>query len=92
MSQIKNKSMESTLRAPCFIIRLANPTSSKYRGPLNNNKERSIMAKRKQKEDTLEDIIDRIDEDLTKLRNKVWEMEADDQVDDDDFEDEEDED
>ena len=46
----------------------------------------------------MEDIIDRIDEDLTKLRNKVWEMEADDQVDDEDesededFDDEEDED
>lgn len=50
------------------------------------------MAKRKQKEDTLEDIIDRMEADLTKLRDKVWEMEADDQVDDDDFEDEEDED
>lgn len=84
--------MESTLRVPCTIIRLANYTRSKYRGPPNNNKERSIMAKIKQKEDTLEDIIDRIEADLTKLRDKVWEMEADDQVDDDDFEDEEDED
>lgn len=92
MSHLKKKSIESTLRAPRTIIRLANHKRSKYRGPLNNNKEKAIMAKRKQKEDTLEDIIDRMEADLTKLRDKVWEMEADDQVDDDDFEDEEDED
>ncbi len=52
------------------------------------------MAKKK-KEETMEDIIDRIDEDLQKLRDKVWEMEnmeSDDQVeDDDDIEDEDDE-
>ena len=45
------------------------------------------MAKKK-KEETLEDIIDRIDDDLQKLRDKVWEMEADDQVEDEDFDDE----
>ena len=50
------------------------------------------MAKKK-KEETMEDIIDRIDEDLQKLRDKVWDMESDDKIeDDDDFEDEEDED
>ena len=50
------------------------------------------MAKKK-KEETMEDIIDRIDDDLQKLRDKVWEMEADDQVEDDDYDsdDEEDE-
>ena len=50
------------------------------------------MAKKK-KEETMEDIIDRIDEDLQKLRDKVWDMESDDKVeDDDDFEDESEED
>ena len=51
------------------------------------------MAKKK-KEETMEEIIDRIDDDLQKLRDKVWEMEADDQVEDEDYdsEDEEDED
>ena len=53
--------------------------------PLNNG---VVMAKKK-KEETMEDIIDRIDEDLQKLRDKVWDMESDDKVeDDDDFEDE----
>ena len=48
---------------------------------------------KKKKEETMEDIIDRIDEDLQKLRDKVWDMESDDKIeDDDDFEDEEDED
>ena len=47
---------------------------------------------KKKKEETFEDIIDRIEEDITKLRDKVWEMEADDQVEDDyDSDDEEDE-
>jgi hypothetical protein len=51
------------------------------------------MAKKK-KEETMEEIIDRIDDDLQKLRDKVWEMESDDQVEDEDYdsEDEEDED
>jgi hypothetical protein len=42
------------------------------------------MAKKK-KEETMEEIIDRIDDDLQKLRDKVWEMEADDQVEDEDY-------
>ena len=46
------------------------------------------MAKKK-KEETMEEIIDRIDDDLQKLRDKVWEMEADDQVEDEDLDDEE---
>jgi len=45
------------------------------------------MAKKK-KEETMEEIIDRIDDDLQKLRDKVWEMESDDQVEDEDFDDE----
>jgi hypothetical protein len=45
------------------------------------------MAKKK-KEETMEEIIDRIDDDLQKLRDKVWEMEADDQVEDEEDEDE----
>ena len=45
------------------------------------------MAKKK-KEETMEEIIDRIDDDLQKLRDKVWQMEADDQVEDEDFDDE----
>jgi len=45
------------------------------------------MAKKK-KEETMEEIIDRIDHDLQKLRDKVWEMESDDQVEDEDFDDE----
>jgi hypothetical protein len=49
------------------------------------------MAKKK-KEETMEDIIDRIDDDLQKLRDKVWQMEADDQVEDDDYDSEDDED
>jgi len=49
------------------------------------------MAKKK-KEETMEDIIDRIDEDLQKLRDKVWDMESDDQVEDDDYDSEDDED
>jgi len=49
------------------------------------------MAKKK-KEETLEEIIDRMDEDLQKLRDKVWEMESDDQVEDDDYDSEDDED
>ena len=49
------------------------------------------MAKKK-KEETMEEIIDRIDDDLQKLRDKVWEMEADDQVEDEDFDDEDEED
>lgn len=48
------------------------------------------MAKKK-KEETMEEIIDRIDDDLQKLRDKVWEMEADDQVEDEDFDDEDEE-
>ena len=54
------------------------------------------MAKKK-KEETMEEIIDRIDDDLQKLRDKVWEMESDDQIEDEDYdsededEDEEDE-
>ena len=44
---------------------------------------------KKKKDETMEDIIDRIDEDLQKLRDKVWDMESDDKVeDDDDFENE----
>jgi hypothetical protein len=49
------------------------------------------MAKKK-KEETMEEIIDRIDDDLQKLRDKVWQMEADDQVEDEDFDDEDEED
>jgi len=44
------------------------------------------------KEETIEDIIDRMEEDLTKLRDKAWEMEADDQVEEEDsFDEDEDE-
>ena len=49
------------------------------------------MAKKK-KEETMEDILDKIEADLQKLRDKVYEMEADDQVEDEDFDDEDDED
>ena len=49
------------------------------------------MAKKK-KEEGFDEILDRIDEDLQKLRDKVWEMEADDQVEDEDFDDEDEED
>ena len=55
------------------------------------NKGDNHMAKKK-KEETMEEIIDRIDDDLQKLRDKVWEMEADDQVEDEDFDDEDEED
>lgn len=50
------------------------------------------MAKKK-KEETIEDILDRIEADIEKVRDKVWEMEpADDQEEDDDADiDEEDE-
>jgi len=49
------------------------------------------MAKKK-KEETAEDILDRIEEDIQKIRDKVWEMESDDQVEDDDYDSEDDED
>ena len=49
------------------------------------------MAKKK-KEETMEEIIDRIDDDLQTLRDTVWQMEADDQVEDEDFDDADEED
>ena len=52
------------------------------------NKGDNHMPKKK-KEETLEDIIDRIEEDLQTLRHKVWDMQSDDQVEDDDFDDDE---
>ena len=49
------------------------------------------MAKKK-KEETIEDVLDRIEEDLQKVRDKVWEMEPADQDDEDEeFEDEDEE-
>ena len=44
---------------------------------------------KKKKEETVEDILDRIEADIQAVRDKVWDMEADDQVEDDDMEDEE---
>lgn len=41
----------------------------------------------KKKNETADDILDRIKEDLEKLQGKIWEMEADDQVEDEDFDD-----
>ena len=43
----------------------------------------------KKKEETIEDILDRIEEDLQKARDKVWDMESDDKVEEDDFDDDE---
>ena len=45
------------------------------------------------KEETIEDILDRIEDDLIKVRDKVWEMETADQEDEDDdsFDDEDEE-
>jgi hypothetical protein len=49
------------------------------------------MAKKK-KEETIEDVLDRIEEDLQKVRDKVWEMEpADEEYEDEDSEDEDEE-
>jgi len=51
------------------------------------------MAKKKQSE-TIEDILDRVEEDIQKIRDKVWELEdnQDDQVEDEyNYDDEEDE-
>ena len=48
------------------------------------------MAKKK-KEETIEDILDRIEEDIQKARDKVWEMEPADQEDEDSFDEDEDE-
>ena len=47
----------------------------------------------KKKKETVEDILDRMEEDLQKVRDYIWEQEADDQVedDDDDMEDEDEE-
>ena len=39
----------------------------------------------KKKKETVEDILDRIEEDLQKVRDYVWEKESDDQVEDDDM-------
>ena len=46
----------------------------------------------KKKEETIEDIIDRLEDDLQTLRHKVWDMQSDDQVEDEDFDDEDEED
>jgi hypothetical protein len=44
------------------------------------------------KKETIEDILDRIEEDIQKVRDYVWDQESDDQVEDDqdDFEDDDD--
>ena len=42
----------------------------------------------KKKKETVADILDRMEEDLQKVRDYVWEQEADDQVEDEDFDDE----
>ena len=47
---------------------------------------------KKKKEETIEDILDRIEQDITVIREKLWDMEADDKVEDDDDFDDEDED
>ena len=47
---------------------------------------------KKKKEETIEDVLDRIEEDLQKVRDKVWEMEpADEAYEDEDSEDEDEE-
>ena len=48
------------------------------------------MAKRKQSE-TIEDILDRIEEDIQSIRDKVWELEENQEDEDDDSFDDEDE-
>ena len=48
------------------------------------------MAKRKQSE-TIEDILDRIEEDIQSVRDKVWEFEENQEDEDDDSFDDEDE-
>ena len=47
----------------------------------------------RKKEETIEDILDRIENDIEKVRDKVWEMEPADQEDEDDdsFDDEDEE-
>ena len=48
------------------------------------------MAKRKQSE-TIEDILDRIEEDIQSVRDKVWQLEENQEDEDDDSFDDEDE-
>jgi len=52
------------------------------------------MAKNKKKEENIEDILDRIEEDIDKIRNKIWLDKVDedgDQEDEDSFDDEDEE-
>jgi len=52
------------------------------------------MAKKKKKEENIEDILDRIEEDIDKIRNKIWLDKVDedgDQEDEDSFDDEDEE-
>lgn len=44
---------------------------------------------KKKKEETIDEILDRIEQDITIIREKLWDMEADDQVEDEDFDDDE---
>ena len=46
---------------------------------------------KKKKEETIQDILDRIEEDIQTIRDKVWDMESDDKVEDDEDESDEDE-
>ena len=58
---------------------------------VNNNKGKT-MAKKK-KEETIEDILDRIEDDLNEVRNKLWleREDQEDEEDDDSFDDEDEE-
>jgi hypothetical protein len=47
---------------------------------------------KKKKEETIEDILDRIEQDITIVREKLWDMEENNQVEDDEDFDDEDED
>ena len=52
------------------------------------------MAKKKKKEENIEDILDRIEQDIDKIRNKIWLDKVDedgDQEDEDSFDDEDEE-
>ena len=52
------------------------------------------MAKKKKKEENIEDILDRIEQDIDKIRNKIWldkVYEDGDQEDEDSFDDEDEE-
>ena len=72
--------MKSTLRVPSTIIPL-----TPSRGPrIVDQTEGGNAMPKKKKEETIEDILDRIEEDIQKIRQKTEEDQWDDMVEDED--------